>query len=164
MGLVMPDIGTIFWGLIIIGTVFFILKKFAWKPILEMLSEREESIAKALLEAESARKEMQALKASNEKIIAEAKSEKSKILQEAKELKNKIVAEAKKEAGIVAKKEIEQARTQIQLEKDAAIDTIKKQIATLSVQIAEKVIRKDLDNKTQQETIVSGMIDDLNLN
>eukprot|EP01156_Anaeramoeba_ignava_P010604 Anaeramoba_ignava/a480264_19.p2 GENE.a480264_19~~a480264_19.p2 ORF type:complete len:165 (+),score=47.44 a480264_19:408-902(+) len=164
MGLVMPNPGTIIWMIIIFGIVLFILKKFAWKPILNALKEREESIATALNSAEEAKKEVAGLKADNEKIIAEARKEKDAILKEAKEIKEKIVAEAKEKAGQEAQKTIDQARQQIEAEKTAAINDIKKQVAELSVMIAEKVIKKQLADKNEQEKMVDGIIDDIKLN
>ncbi len=164
MGLVMPNPGTIIWMLIIFGVVLFILKKFAWKPILNALKEREESIANALNSAEEAKKEVAGLKADNEKIIAEARREKDAILKEAREIKEKIIAEAKEKAGTEAQKSIDQARQQIEAEKTAAISDIKKQVAELSVMIAEKVIKKELAGKGEQEKMVDGLIDDIKLN
>jgi len=164
MGLVMPNPGTIFWMLIIFGIVLFVLRKFAWKPILNALSEREESIAAALNTAEAARKEVEGLKADNEKVIVEARKEKDIILKEAREIKDKIVAEAKEKANLEGQKSIDQARQQIQAEKTAAISEIKKQVAELSVLIAEKVIKKELSNLGEQEKIVNGLIDDIKLN
>ena len=164
MGLVMPNPGTIFWMLIIFGIVLFVLKKFAWKPILNALKEREESIANALNSAEEAKKEVAGLKADNDKVIAEARKEKDVILKEAKELKEKIVAEAKEKAAQEAQKTIDQAHQQIEAEKNAAINEIKNQVAELSVLIAEKVIQKELGNKGEQEKMVDGLIDDIKLN
>lgn len=164
MGLVTPNPGTIFWMIIIFGIVLFILRKFAWKPILNALKEREESIASALNSAEEAKKEVAGLKADNQKIIAEARKEKDIILKEAKEIKEKIIAEAKEKANVETQKSIEHARQQIQSEKDAAINDIKKQVAELSIMIAEKVIKKELGNKGAQEKMVDGLIDDIKLN
>lgn len=164
MPLVMPEAGTIIWMVIIFGIVAFILKKFAWKPILNALKEREESIASALNSAEEAKAEVAGLKADNDKIIAEARREKEAILKEAKDLKDKIVAEAKEKAVAEAQKTIDQARQQIDAEKTAAINDIKKQVAELSVNIAEKVIRKELSDKAGQEKMVDGLIDDIKLN
>lgn len=164
MGLVMPNPGTIFWMIIIFAIVLFILKKFAWKPILNALKEREESIANALNSAEEAKKEVAGLKADNERIVAEARRDRDVILKEARDLKDKIIAEAKEKAGEEAQKSIAQARQQIDAEKTAAINTIKKQVAELSVEIAEKVIRKELSNKGEQEKMVDGLIDDIKLN
>lgn len=159
-----PNPGTIFWMLIIFGIVLFILKKFAWKPILNALKEREESIANALNSAEEAKKEVAGLKADNEKVIAEARRQKDIILKEAKELKEKIVAEAKDKATEEAQKAIEQARQQIDAEKTAAINDIRTQVAELSISIAEKVIKKELSNKGEQEKMVGGLVDNIKLN
>lgn len=164
MGLVTPNPGTIFWMLIIFGIALFVLRKFAWKPILNALKEREQSIANALNSAEEAKREVANLKADNERIIQEAKQEKNAILKEAREMKEKIVTEAKEKAIAEGAKSIEQAKQQIQAEKDAAINDLKKQVAELSVLIAEKVIRKELSDKADQEKMVNGMLDEIKLN
>jgi F-type H+-transporting ATPase subunit b len=164
MGLVMPNPGTIFWMLIIFGIVLFVLRKFAWKPILNALSEREESISNALNSAEFARKEVEGLKADNDKVIVEARRERDIILKEAKKIKEKIIAEAKEQANLEGQKSIELARQQIQAEKDAAIGEIKQQVAELSISIAEKVIKKELSNAGEQEKMVDGLINDIKLN
>lgn len=163
MGFVTPDYGTIFWMIIIFGIVLFILKKFAWAPILNALKEREQSISDALHSAEKARKEVAGLKASNDQILAEARREKEVILKEAREIKDKIIAEAKLQANAETQKGIENARMQIQAEKTAAINDIKKQVAELSVMIAEKVVRKQLDNSKDQEILVEELLKDLKL-
>jgi F-type H+-transporting ATPase subunit b len=163
MGFVTPDYGTIFWMLIIFGIVFIILKKFAWGPILKALKDREKSISDALNSAEKARKEVAGLKASNDQIIAEARKEKDIILKEARDIKDKIVAEAKIQANIETQKGIESARQQIIAEKTAAINDIKTQVAELSVMIAEKVIKKQLDNSKDQEILVEDLLKDLKL-
>ena len=170
MGLVTPNPGTIFWMLIIFGIVLFILRKFAWKPILNSLKERETGIADALAtadrvnSAEEAKKEVAGLKADNEKIIAEARQEKNVILREAKEIKEKIISEAKEKAAEETNKSIVLAKQQIEAEKTAAINEMKRQVAELSVLIAEKVIRKELNNKTEQEKMVNGLVDEIKLN
>lgn len=163
MGFVTPDYGTIFWMLIIFGIILVILKKFAWGPILKALKDREKSIADALNSAEKARKEVAGLKASNDHIIAEARREKDLILKEAREIKDKIVAEAKIQANAETQKGIENARQQIIAEKTAAINEIKEQVAELSVLIAEKVIRKQLENPKDQEMLVKDLLKDLKL-
>jgi F-type H+-transporting ATPase subunit b len=163
MGFVTPDYGTIFWMLIIFGIVLFILKKFAWGPILKALKDRERSISDALNSAETARKEVAGLKASNDQIIAEARKEKDIILKEARDIKDKIVASAKIQANAEAQKSIEVARQQINAEKTAAINDIKKQVAELSVMIAEKVVRKQLDNLKDQEKLVEDLLKDMKL-
>lgn len=164
MGLVTPNPGTIFWMIIIFGIVLFILRKFAWKPILNALKDREESIAQALNSAEEAKKQVAGIKAENEIIMAEARKEKGLILKEAKEIKDKIIAEAKEKAIMETQKAIETARIQIQNEKNSAINDIKKQVAELSVMIAEKVIKKELSNKAEQEKLMDGLIDEIKLN
>ncbi|MBW8332525.1 MAG: F0F1 ATP synthase subunit B [Prolixibacteraceae bacterium] len=163
MGFVTPDYGTIFWMFIIFGIVLFILKKFAWGPILKALKDREKSISDALNSAEKARKEVAGLKASNDQIIAEARKEKDIILKEARDIKDKIIAEAKVQANAEAQKGIEIARQQIIAEKDAAISDIKKQVAELSVMIAEKVIKKELENPKDQDILVKDLLKDLKL-
>lgn len=163
MGFVTPDYGTIFWMLIIFGIALFILKKFAWGPILKALKDREKSISDALNTAEKARKEVEGLKSSNDQIIAEAKKEKDLILKEARSIKDKIIADAKIQANVEAQKTIEYAKQQIQSEKTAAINDIKKQVAELSVIIAEKVIRKELENPKDQEILIEDLLKDLKM-
>jgi F-type H+-transporting ATPase subunit b len=164
MGLVTPNPGTFVWMLIIFGIVLFILRKFAWKPILNALKDREESISQALNSAEEAKKEVAGLKADNDRIIAEARQEKNIILKEAKEIKDKIIAEAKEKAIEETSKSVTLAKQQIEAEKTAAINDLKRQVAELSVMIAEKVIRKELSNKAEQEKMVDGLIDEIKLN
>jgi len=164
MGLVTPELGTIFWMVIIFGIVVFVLRKFAWTPILSALSERENNIDNALRAAEQARKEVQNLKADNEKIMAEAKQEKEKILHETIELKDKIIAEAKQKAEADAENSIEHARQQIQNEKAKAINEIKQQVTELSLMIAEKVIRKELGDEKKQQEMVKNLVDGIKMN
>ncbi len=163
MGFVTPDYGTLFWMLIIFGIAFYILKRFAWKPILKALKDREASIANALSAAEKAKEEMEKLKAGNEKIIAEARREKEVILKEAKEIKDKIMAEAKNQARAEGQKLIESARQQIEDEKKAAIGEMKKQMVEISVLVAENVIRKELKEQDTQEAMVNDLLKDLKL-
>ena len=164
MGLVTPELGTIFWMVIIFGIVVFVLRKFAWTPILSALNERETNIGNALRAAEQARKEVQNLKADNEKIMAEAKQEKEKILHETIELKDKIIAEAKQKAEADAENSIDHARQQIQNEKAKAINEMKQQVAELSLMIAEKVIRKELSDEKKQQEMVKNLVDGIKLN
>lgn len=164
MGLVTPNPGTLFWMVLIFGIVFLILRKFAWKPILNALKDRENTITNALNSAEEARKEVEGLKADNEKIIASAKREKDLILKEARELKDKIIAEAKTRAVAEAQKSIDQAKEQIQAEKVAAITDIKNQVANLSVMIAEKILQNELKDKAEQEKVVNNLLKEIKLN
>lgn len=163
MGFVTPDYGTIFWMLIIFGIVLFILKKFAWVPILKALKDREKSIADALNTAEKARKEVAGLKASNDQIIAEARKEKDLILKEARDMKDRLISDAKVQANLEAQKSIEYARQQINAEKISAINDIREQVADLSILIAEKVIRKELENPQEQEKLVEDLLKDVKL-
>jgi F-type H+-transporting ATPase subunit b len=164
MGLVSPNPGTIFWMVIVFGIVMLILKKFAWKPILNALKERENSISNALMSAEKARKEVANLKADHESIRLEAQREKEQILKEARDIKEKMIAEAREKAQSEALKAVEQAREQIQLEKVAAINDIRKQVVILSVNIAEKVIRQKISPNAEQEKMIDLMLKDLTLN
>jgi F-type H+-transporting ATPase subunit b len=164
MELVSPNAGTIFWMVIIFGVVAFVLKKFAWKPILNALYEREESIENALNAAEKARREMADLKAGNEQLLAEARREKENILREAMLLKDGIIAEAKEKASAETKKNIETARQQIENEKAKAINEMKQQMVEISLMIAEKVIRKEMAGNEQQKEMVNKLIDEIKLN
>ena len=163
MGFVTPDYGTIFWMVIAFGIALTILRKFAWKPILNALKDREESISEALSSADKARKEVADLKANNKKVIAEARKEKEVILKEAKELKDKMLVEAKDEATKEGQKIIEAAHQQIESEKEAAISEIRLQITELSVLVAEKIIQKELEDKKTQEETVNNILKDLKM-
>lgn len=164
MDLVTPELGTIFWMVIIFGIVVFVLRKFAWTPILNSLSDRENNINNALRAADEARKEMETLKADNEKILTEAKNEKEKILHEAMELKDKIIAEAKQKAETEAESNIKHARQQIQNEKTKALNEMKQQMTELSLMIAEKVIRKELSDEKEQQEMIKKLVDGIKLN
>jgi F-type H+-transporting ATPase subunit b len=164
MGLVTPNPGTIFWMIIVFGIVFMILKKFAWKPILNALNEREINIRNALMAAEQARHEVATLKADHEAIRLEAQREKELIIREAREIKEKIVAEAHQKAVAETQKTLEQARELIRLERMAAINEIKVQVVELSVNIAEKIIREKINTTPEQEKVIDVMLKDLTLN
>ena len=158
MDLVTPDVGILFWTFISFAVLLFLLKKFAWKPIVGAVNDREQSIRGALASAEKARLEMQNLTADNERILKEARVEREALLKEAREIKSKMIADAKDEAQIQASKLIEQAQTAIQSEKKAAISELKNQVAELSVGIAEKVLQEELSNKDKQLAIVEEML------
>jgi F-type H+-transporting ATPase subunit b len=164
MELVTPNVGTIFWMVIIFGLVAFVLKRFAWKPILNALYEREESIESALNAAREARLEVEILKANNEKIIAKAREEKELILREAITLKEGILAEAREKSAVEMQKTVENARKQILNEKEKAVNDMKKQITELSFIIAEKIIRKELSDEKQHHQLVRDVIDEIKLN
>jgi F-type H+-transporting ATPase subunit b len=156
-------------GLFILQTVIFVgliflLKKFAWKPILDAVNEREEGIKNALLSAENAKKEMQNLQASNERILQEARQERDTLLKDAREIKEKMIADAKEEAQAQGLKMIEQAKTAIQNEKNAAMADLKSQVSSLSLEIAEKLLKDELSNKDSQAKLVEKMLGDVKLN
>lgn len=155
--------GLFFWQMAILIVLIFLLKKFAWKPILDSLNSREEGIKNALDSAEKARKEMQNLNADNEKLLQEGRLQRDSMLKEARELKEKIVTEASSEAQEKADKIVAQAQVTIQNEKNAALADIKNQVAELSIQIAEKVIRKELSSSEQQYKLVEEMLEDVTL-
>jgi F-type H+-transporting ATPase subunit b len=163
MDLVTPEIGLIFWTTISFLVLLFILGKFAWKPILNSVNERENSIKEALEQADKARQEMQNLKSDNEKILKEARAERDALLMDARTVKNNMINEAKDEAKAQANKLIQQAKTSIQNEKLAAITELKNQVAELSIGIAEKVIREELSNRDKQIDLIDKMLDEATL-
>ena len=156
--------GLFFWQILIFVGLLLLLRKFAWKPILEAVGNREEGIKSALEAAEAAKKEMQNLQADNERILQEARTERDGILKDARELKASMIAEAKAEAQAEADKVVAQAQAQIQNEKKAAIADLKTQVAGLSVEIAEKVVREQLGDKDKQLALVESMLGDVVLN
>ena len=164
MDLVTPEFGLIFWTSITFLVLLFILKKFAWKPILGAVNEREKGIKDALASAVEARKEMENLQADNERILKEARAEREAMLKDARELKNKMIDDAKKDAKIEANKLITQAQAAIEAEKKAAIADLKSQVAQISISIAEKVVREELSNTEKQEKLVESMLDNATLN
>ena len=163
MDLVTPGLGLVFWTVITFLILLYVLRKFAWKPILGAVSEREESIKNALKEAENARKEMQNLNADNERILKEARVERDSMLKEAREMKEAIISEAKEEAQVQANKVVAQAQATIASEKQAAIADLKNQVATLSVGIAEKVVRAELSEKDKQIALVKEMLKEVTI-
>ncbi|MFH6945347.1 F0F1 ATP synthase subunit B [Flavobacterium sp. FlaQc-50] len=163
MQLTSPE-SLIFWTTIIFIVFFILLAKFAWKPILSAVKSREESINNALASAEAARKEMQNLTADNERILQEARIERDALLKEAREMKEQIVADSKKEAQEQGLKMIEQAKAAIQVEKNAAMADLKSQVSSLSLEIAEKLLKDELSNKDSQAKLVEKMLGDVKLN
>jgi F-type H+-transporting ATPase subunit b len=164
MDLVTPGIGLIFWSALFFLILLFILGKFAWPAILLAVHSRNESIRKALDAADKAKEEMTKLQADNEKILAEAKSERDALMKEAKEVKDKLIAEAKEKATEEAKKLMKNAREAIQTEKSAAINDMKVQMANLSVDIAEKILRTKLEDNKAQKELVDKLISEADLN
>lgn len=156
--------GLFFWHTLIFVGLVLLLKKFAWKPILDAVNEREEGIKQALLSAKNAKQEMQNLKSDNEKLIAEARLERDAMMKEAREIKDKMINDAKTEAQAQGLKMIEQAKAAIQSEKNAAMADLKNQVATLSIEIAEKVLKSELSDKDSQTKLVEKMLGDAKLN
>ncbi len=158
------SLGLFFWQTLLFLLLLFLLRKYAWKPILNAVNEREEGIKNALQSAENAKEEMQNLQADNEKLLKEARQERESMLKEAREMKDKMIADAKEEAQVQASKMIKQAQATIESEKQAAVAELKNQVATLSVDIAEKVVRGELSDKDKQLKLVEDMLGDVTLN
>lgn len=164
MDLVTPDVGLLFWTFISFIILFILLKKFAWKPIVGTVNDREQSIREALASAEAAKKEMENLTADNEKILQEARAEREAMMKEARELKSKMIADSKEEAKLAADKMITSAQEAIETEKKAAVAELKNQVAALSIDIAEKVVKSELSDKNKQLKLVEDMLGDATLN
>ena len=164
MDLITPGLGLVFWTVITFLFLLVILKKFAWKPILGAVNERENGIKNALASAENARKEIENLKADNQRILNEARAEREAMLKDAREIKNKMIEDAKGEAQNQADKIIEQAQTAIESEKKAAIAELKTQVVSLSIEIAEKVMREELSGKDKQLKLVESMLGETTFN
>ncbi len=164
MELVTPGIGLIFWMTISFLILLFLLKKFAWVPILSMLKEREDSIENALHEADKAREEMKQLKSSHEQLLREAKDERDAILREARAIKDSIIEEARTKASEEHNRILESAREAIHFEKMAAITDLKNQIAQLSIEVAEKVLKHELSDNKKQKDLADNIINQMNLN
>lgn len=162
--LVTPAVGLIFWTSIVFILLIVLLGKFAWKPILNAIKEREQGIETALKSAEAAKKEMEDLKAGNEKILNEARAERDSLMKEARDTKEAIIAEAKAKASKEADRLLGIAREQITAEKNAAVADIKAQIATLSIDIAEKILKSELSSDEKQKSLVNNLMKDVNLN
>ena len=157
------SIGLFFWQTIIFILLIFLLKKYAWKPILDAVNEREEGIKNALLSAEKAKEEMASLKSDNEETLKKARAERDSLLKEAREIKQQLIDDAKNEAQSEAKKIISQAQETIQNEKKAAISDLKNQVASLSIDIAEKVLKEKLSDDKTQMNLVKDLVKDVTL-
>ena len=158
------EFGLFFWQVLIFVGLIFLLRSVAWKPILNAVNDREEGIRNALLSAENAKKEMQNLKADNEKLLAEARAERDTMLKEAREMREKMIADSKADAQAEGARMIEQAKAAIQSEKNAAMSELKSQVSTLSLEIAEKLLKDELSNKESQTKLVEKMLGDVTLN
>jgi F-type H+-transporting ATPase subunit b len=158
------SLGLFVWQTVIFVGLVLLLKKFAWKPILNAVNEREEGIKGALEAADQARAELENLNADNEKLLKEARAEREVMIKEARQFKDKMIADAKADAQAEADKLIAQAQETIQSEKKAAVADIKKQVAELSIAIAEKVIKEELSNASKQDKLVSDLVKDIEIN
>lgn len=164
MDLLIPEVGLIIFQTIAFLLLMFVLGKFAWKPVLAAIKEREQSIDDALNKAELAKQEMARLTSQNEELMKQARAERDEILKEAKMLKDSIVNEAKTSAQTEGAKLIEKARIEIENQKKAALAELKGQVSTLSLDIAERVLRSQLDDKTKQQDLVANLLKDVELN
>jgi F-type H+-transporting ATPase subunit b len=164
MELLTPGSGLLFWQLVVFLALFFLLAKLAWKPILSSLKERETSIQTALDSAEKAKIEMASLKSDNEKLLKEARIERDKIIKEAREAGNRLHDQAQAEAKKNADRIIEDAKAIIQSEKQAALREVREQVAHFSIEIAEKLLKKNLSSDKAQKDLVEGFVKELKLN
>ncbi|MFW5656008.1 MAG: F0F1 ATP synthase subunit B [Bacteroidota bacterium] len=164
MQLITPDLGAIFWMVIVFGLLLYILGKYAWKPIVDALKQREYSIESALNAAEKAREDISKMEAKHEKILEQAKEERDTLLKEAREMKSQLITEAKENAGEEAKKIISAARASMENEKVALLNDIRKQVASFSVEIAEKILRDKLSGDEEQKEMVRKMVKEVKLN
>ncbi len=164
MQLINPGFGLIFWMTLAFLIVLFVLTKFAWKPILASLKEREDSIEDALQAAEEAKNEMAALKAKNEELLKKAREERDAMLADARKIKEQILGEAREKANKEASIIVEDAREQINSEKQAALVELKNLIATYSIEIAEKVLQQELSDSKKQQAYVDKLLKETNLN
>ena len=164
MDLLLPGFGLIFWTLLAFIVVFLILKKFAWKPILSSLKERETTIADSLATAEKVRAEMAQMKSENEALLAKAREERGLMLKEARDTKERIISEAKEQAKVEANKIITDAQAAIEQQKMAALTDVKNQIGLLVIEVSEKVLRRELANKADQEKHIKQLADEVKLN
>lgn len=158
------SVGLFFWQTLLFILLLVLLRKFAWKPILNAVNEREDGIKNALAAAEEAKKEMQNVTADSENLLKEARAEREAMLKDAREIKNKMIADSKEQAKVEGDKMIKQAQTAIESERKAAVADIKNQVAELSVEIAEKIIKEQLADKDKQLKLVDNMLGEIKLN
>jgi F-type H+-transporting ATPase subunit b len=163
MDLLTPSFGLIIWTLLAFLIVLFVLRKFAWGPILSALNERERTIADSLATAEKVKTEMAQLKSENEALLAKAREERTAMLKEAKDTKDKIISEAKEQAKFEAGKIMADANIALQNQKMAALTDVKNQIGNMVIEISEKVIRRSLEHKSEQENYIRQLADDVQL-
>ena len=164
MKLVTPDFGLVFWMVLTFLTVLFLLAKFAWKPILSTLKERETGIAESIAMADRVKAEMALLQNENETLMQKAREERAVMMKEAKDTSDKIINAAKEQAKVEANKIVADANQQIYNQKMAALTDVKNQVGTLVVEVAEKVLRRELSDKAGQEKFISELAGAIKLN
>jgi F-type H+-transporting ATPase subunit b len=164
MELLLPSFGLIFWTLIAFIIVFILLRRFAWKPILHSLHEREENIAQSIATAQQVKAEMAQLKAENENLLAKAREERAMMIRDAKETGDKMISDAKERAKNEYDRIMRDANAAIEQQKMAALTDVKNQVGNLVIEVAEKVLRRELSNKAEQETFIRKLADDVKLN
>ena len=162
--LVLPDIGLVFWNTIAFLVLLIVLGKFAWKPMLKAINERESGIEEALLKADKMKAEITAMQNENEALLAKAREERATIIKEAKEASEKMIAEAKDKAKSEYERIVADAQVAINQQKNAALTEVKNQVGSLVVEVAEKVLRRELTNKAEQETYIKQLADGVKLN
>lgn len=164
MDLLTPKLGLFFWALLIFLILVMLLKKYAWKPIMGAIKDREDGIQKSIDEAKKVRAEMANLKSENEALLSQARAERENMLKEARTMGEEIVAKSRRDAEAEYKRMVEKALEDIRSEKMRALVDVKNQLATLSIEVAEKVLRQELTNPKVQEDIVNRYVNDMNLN
>jgi F-type H+-transporting ATPase subunit b len=164
MKLLLPEFGLLIWTLVAFLVVFYILKKFAWPAIVKGLADREKSIADSLATAENVRKEMLQLKSDNEALLVKAREERAAMIKDAKEIADKMVADAKERARTEYDRIVADAQSAINQQKMAAITDLKNQVGNLVIEVAEKILRRELGNKTEQEKYIKELADQVKLN
>jgi F-type H+-transporting ATPase subunit b len=164
MDLLIPSFGLIIWTLLAFLIVIFILKKYAWKPILHSLMERENTIADSLATAERVKAEMAQFRSENEALLAKAREERGQMLKEARDIKDRIISEAKDQAKVEANKIITDAQAAIQQQKMAALTDVKNQVGQLVIEVSQKVLRRELGNKAEQENYIRTLTNEVKLN
>ena len=164
MKLLLPEFGLLIWTLLAFLIVFYILAKFAWPAIVNGLKEREQGITDSLATAEKVRAEMANLKNENEALLAKAREERAQLLKEARDIKEKIINEAKEQAKLDASKIMSDAQAAIEQQKMAAITDVKNQVGSLVIEVSEKILRRELTNKSEQETYIKQLAQDIKMN
>ena len=162
--LVLPDIGLVFWNTVAFLLLLVVLGKFAWKPILQAINDREQGIEDALAKADKMKSELAAMQSENEALLAKAREERATLIKEAKETADKMVAEAKEKAKAQYDSIVSDAQVAITQQKNAALTEVKNQVGTLVVEVAEKILRKELSNKAEQESYIKQIAEGVKLN